>query len=280
MNTLVEFMTFIKGTEYLLVVAFLFGFIAFWQLVFHTRKGLVLSVVSPLVIALCFAILAARLISAKAVTTPSPPRMETPLLCSSVLVEMYGPSSFDHALHEDIAGDCTLCHHHSGDRIAPCKECHAAPFTSENLDKPGLARAYHLRCISCHKENQEEGPTDCTGCHTQAAVAPLSIAHAVTGVEDCLSCHRAGVSGVPKMPDDHAGATNGVCQLCHKLAPEITGPPTRDIPHEVVMRARCLLCHGEGVAGASKIPADHVGTTEESCLLCHKPYQAQPLASK
>ncbi len=37
METFVEYMTYVKGIGYLLVVAFLFAFIAFWMLV-HTKN--------------------------------------------------------------------------------------------------------------------------------------------------------------------------------------------------------------------------------------------------
>src|SRR5574337_962707 len=50
MKTLLEYITFIKGVEYLIVVAFGFGFIAFWLLV-HNRQieaKKIVSIVIPL----------------------------------------------------------------------------------------------------------------------------------------------------------------------------------------------------------------------------------------
>lgn len=44
MNTLLGFMTFTKGMEYLIAIAFLIAFIAFWQLVYGRGKGLVIRI--------------------------------------------------------------------------------------------------------------------------------------------------------------------------------------------------------------------------------------------
>ncbi len=35
MNSLIDFITFTKGIEYLIAIIFLFGFIAFWKLLFE-----------------------------------------------------------------------------------------------------------------------------------------------------------------------------------------------------------------------------------------------------
>ncbi len=108
------------------------------------------------------------------------------------LAELYGPVSFDHAMHTDVA-QCSDCHHHTtgtdptdppcvkchygreeGETVS-CTDCHAAePFIQENLkklenpeifhiDKPGLKGAYHINCLGCHQE--VGGPTGCQDCH-------------------------------------------------------------------------------------------------------------------
>src|SRR3989337_1383664 len=51
MNTLLEFMTFVKGVEYLIVIAFCFGFIALWILVNSRdkmKRSTIVSFVIPL----------------------------------------------------------------------------------------------------------------------------------------------------------------------------------------------------------------------------------------
>ena len=54
MDTLLEFITFTKGIEYLIAVGFLIAFIVFWQLVFGRGKGRVItiSVLSYMVLAI------------------------------------------------------------------------------------------------------------------------------------------------------------------------------------------------------------------------------------
>jgi hypothetical protein len=270
MKTLLEFITLTKGVEYLIAIAFLFGFIAFWQLAQHGGKRLVVRIVPVIVLMLGIGGLASTCIIQDTVTNPATPAGEVPLLSSPVLVEMYGPAAFGHELHQRIIEDCAVCHHHSEDLAQPCKDCHTAPFNPDNLNKPGIAHVYHLRCISCHGENQT-GPTECTGCHSKATIPPLSIAHPLTGAENCLSCHDNGISGVPVLPTDHDTVTNGVCQLCHQPMVEEGAMATREFPHGTDEHEDCLMCHGEGIGGALKVPADHAGRTNDTCRLCHQP---------
>lgn len=269
MKTLLEFITLTKGVEYLIAIAFLFAFIAFWQFTHHRGKGLIVRIIPVVVLALGLGAVASTCVMQGEAMTATPLNSEGPLLSSPVLVEMYGPASFDHELHQRIAQDCNMCHHYSGDKTPPCKECHNTPFNPDNLNKPGIAHVYHLRCISCHTENQV-GPAECTGCHNKAAIPPLSIAHPLAGAENCLSCHKNGVSGVPGLPADHTSVTNGVCQLCHRPTVKPTALATRKLPHEITGREDCLLCHGEGIGEAAKVPSDHAGRTNDTCQLCHK----------
>jgi len=44
MSTLLEFITLTKGVEYLIAIAFVIAFIAFWQLVYGRGKGLVIRI--------------------------------------------------------------------------------------------------------------------------------------------------------------------------------------------------------------------------------------------
>lgn len=269
MNTMLEFLTYTKGVEYLIVIAFLFAFAAFWLLLHRRGKGVAVRIIPLVVLAAGTASLASTCGTPEVPMTAAESSQERPMLTSAVLLEMYGPADFGHELHQRITGDCTVCHHRSGSLTPPCKECHGAPFDPENLRKPGINGVYHLRCISCHLENKA-GPTECTGCHSKATVPPLSIPHPLTREGDCLSCHEGAVPGVPGLPADHDnGVTSGLCTLCHKPTVQEAARAIEVMPHAVAGQENCLLCHGEGIGGAAKVPVDHAGRTNETCPLCH-----------
>jgi hypothetical protein len=269
MNTMLEFLTYTKGVEYLIVIAFLFAFVAFWLLLHRRGRGMAVRVIPLAVLAVAMAGLASTCGIPEPPTTAAEPSQGQPLLTSAVLLEMYGPADFGHELHERVVSDCTLCHHLSGSLTPPCKECHATPFDPDNLRKPGINGVYHLRCISCHLEN-EAGPIECLGCHTKATVSPLPVPHPLTGEGDCLSCHGGAVPGAPGLPADHDnGVTSGLCTLCHQPTVQEAALAREVTPHPVAGREDCLLCHGEGIGLAARVPADHAGRTDETCLLCH-----------
>ncbi len=55
MDTLLGFMTFTKGIEYLIAIGFIIAFIAFWQLVYGRGKGRVITiaVLAYMVLGIC-----------------------------------------------------------------------------------------------------------------------------------------------------------------------------------------------------------------------------------
>ena len=214
MKTLLEFITYTKGVEYLLAIAFLFAFIAFWQLVHHRGKGLVARIIPLVVLALACGALASTC------APPAVTMLPADVHPSESLIEYPGSAAFPHDAHTGVVDSCATCHHHSGDKTPSCERCHGVPFDPENLSMPGLKAAYHGLCQSCHEE-VFSGPGSCAECHTGGASveweAPAStsaeaskIAHGVVGKEDCLMCHEA------TMPTNHAGRNNDTCQLCHK----------------------------------------------------------------
>ena len=88
------------------------------------------------------------------------------------LEKLYGPVEFSHGDHEELAEDCSSCHHHSDEPLA-CGECHEPISVYHYKGKErkagiGLKGAYHGLCIGCHKEN-ESGPVGCTDCHAKKA---------------------------------------------------------------------------------------------------------------
>ncbi len=269
MDSIVGYLHVTQGAAYLIAIALLFVFVALWVVMNPASKGgLAKKAVPLLVLAVGVGALAFVWLDSHEQSEGAPVGSQDQLMNKSELVEMYGPASFDHALHQNTTSDCTVCHHKGGGTSTLCEECHGTVFDPADLSKPGLSRVFHLLCISCHKENQV-GPTECTGCHTQAAIPPLSIAHPLTGVDNCLLCHHTQIPGVPQTPSDHTGVTNGECQLCHKPLLEPTALAKYPLPHPVVEHEDCLLCHGEGIGGARMVPSDHTGRTDETCLICH-----------
>jgi hypothetical protein len=86
----------------------------------------------------------------------------------SSLENMYQPVVFTHAMHAQMAEECVSCHHHSQAGQTPaCDECHGEPFNPENLNMPGLKGAYHLQCMTCHRD--VGAPVGCTECHAKKA---------------------------------------------------------------------------------------------------------------
>ncbi len=110
------------------------------------------------------------------------------------LAEYYEGVAFDHAMHIDLAEDCSTCHHQTTgtpmqdkncgrchnnvkpSTVTACHKCHSPePFSADTLrakeldvnlyhrDKPGLKAAYHQNCLGCHAE--VGGPTGCQDCH-------------------------------------------------------------------------------------------------------------------
>jgi hypothetical protein len=271
MQTLPDFLSRIKGIEYLLAIILIALFYVVWQLLHYKGKlaGLALRLAPATIFILIIGILAFS-----SITSPQPrptpiSNAGTPLLSVEVLTKMYGPAWLNHDLHKAKVGNCKICHHFSGDSIKQCRDCHGEAFNPIDPNKPGLAHIYHLRCISCHKENRS-GPTQCEGCHTKASIPPLTSFHPLTQIQKCLDCHGPdGIAGVKKIPPDHSGIPGSVCQLCHKPPLESAIKAMCRIPHDT-NRTNCLACHGKGIAGAAKIPATHSGRTNETCMLCHR----------
>ncbi|NJD53394.1 MAG: hypothetical protein FIB07_11060 [Candidatus Methanoperedens sp.] len=265
MNTLLEFITFVKGVEYLIVIAFCFGFIALWVLVNsrdRMKRPTIVSFVIPL--ALVFGAGAIVLTSSDNSDVASAPDIsnvsvaiqpgnikETRLASNSgwptvnkseYLSIRYGPATEFHKIMSEKVS-CTTCHHNSGDEIHACKDCHDSPTNPHNSTKPGLKAAYHERCISCHPEDFN-GPDSCTKCHTGELKA-------------------SAVVSAPIRPHQ---LTWDTCNRCHPK-----GIPNGGVESKIVYHDSCLKCHSTGVAGAALVPDDHAGRAGNTCQGCHKP---------
>lgn len=185
-----------------------------------------------------------------------------------------------------------------------CTSCHQATLR-EGAAAPGAAPAipHQLEgmgeCKNCHAaggirpwpENHAAFTPDiCTNCHKvdQAGVAPgaaPAIPHQMEGgMAECKNCH--GADGIKPWPTNHAAFTPDICTNCHVA--EVSGagaeaspaPSSEDdggegqggppaIPHELVGRDDCLLCHNPD-GGVKPAPADHAGRAVDACQTCHK----------
>jgi mono/diheme cytochrome c family protein len=107
------------------------------------------------------------------------------------------------------------------------------------------------------------------------AMVPPPIPHIVEEArQDCLLCHAVGaVEASPIPADAHHEDADELCRTCHALlsqpAPPAVAPP--DIPHDLVGREDCLMCHKMGIAYASRIPENHIGLPVDLCQTCHQP---------
>lgn len=255
MKTLLEYITFVKGIEYLIVVAFCFAFIALWMLL-NTKEKQVLKMVSVFVpLSLLFGGAAVVVSSYDTdathanVTTDiaSNPGVELQANGFTVNSSEYLSMKYEPVIdfHKAMSGkvSCATCHHNSGDEIHACKDCHGTPYNPHNVSMPGLKAAYHQRCISCHKEDFGSGPESCTKCHSGAIQTSSIISgpprpHTLTW-ETCTRCHQNGIPG---------------------------GQESKIVYHD-----SCLKCHEKGVGGAAIVPADHAGRAGNTCQGCHKP---------
>ena len=85
------------------------------------------------------------------------------------------PAVFKHDEHNELAQieECNECHHvyEEGKRLEDessedqrCAECHELHDVG---DKPGLVKAFHTNCKSCHREQKRE-PLMCGQCHVRS----------------------------------------------------------------------------------------------------------------
>jgi len=260
MNTLLEFMTFVKGVEYMIVIAFCFGFIALWILVNSREKMGVSKIVSFVIpLSLVFgggAIVLTSQDNSEAgvqdVATIQPDNLKPVVVSSNngwptvnkseYLSIKYGPATeFHDVMSKKVS--CQTCHHNSGDKIRACKDCHDSPANPHDSTKPGLKAAYHQLCISCHKEE-------------------------ISGPDSCIKCHTSGVkaSTVVSAPARPHQLTWDTCIKCHPK-----GIPNGGVESKIVYHDSCLNCHSKGIAGAALVPEDHAGRAVNTCQGCHKP---------
>ncbi len=237
METLLEYLTFVKGIGYLLVIAFLLAFLTFWKLTQIKEKKILKVVPVIAVIWLTFGVASVAVTHGNANSTANPvsePRTEKWLTVNTTEYSAIGSAAdFHNIMSAKIS--CRDCHHKSGDEIRACRDCHDVPFNPENMSKPGIKAAIHERCMQCHKE-VFRNPDSCKSCHTKEAQVSLKAPappHKLTW-EDCARCHEDSKKEI-----------------------------------KIVYHDFCINCHAKGIAGAEKMPADHAGRTGDTCRGCH-----------
>jgi len=119
----------------------------------------------------------------------------------------------------------------------------------------------------------------------QQVNAQPPIPHPIPGREDCLSCHQQGVGGAPKIPDNHAGRTNDMCQGCHSAGAATDATPSAPgIPHPLEGHEQCVDCHQLAAtpsSGSDNAPpiapivptplaVPPVETSANTCVDCHQ----------
>ena len=200
--------------------------------------------------------------------------------CTLGEAELPAPSSIDQAAPRDagIVASVPDPIPHSLDGREDCFTCHAIGAA----DAPAVP------------PDHEQDVQQCTLCHAVwtrpgiAAVAPPAIQHEVEGKEDCLTCHKIGTAGAPRVPDNHSGLPSAICLSCHVQGDEVAGGSVEAvslaaaIPHGLEGFATCTLCHEQGGGGAPPFPANHAGRTDEICTACHSaiaPVVEEPTAA-
>ncbi len=152
----------------------------------------------------------------------------------------WGRPIFDHALHEEVAGDCAACHH-ADKTIEPreqsCRNCHERPATPlvrrppEGPGRPTLRDAVHARCRTCHEDMYEQELLGCSNCHSRK-----------------------------NMPDvDWSNPT--ACKECHDKPTEILVPTRKNAFHQ-----QCMGCHEKMKKGPYRDEKD-----VKDCGRCHLP---------
>lgn len=147
----------------------------------------------------------------------------------------YVPILFDHKIHAEMAGmsnNCNTCHHYSPEgEIPPCRSCHPAESSPENMAQPDLKTAYHRQCLVCHSQWAHEAACD--------------VCHRPPGGEGASSQYVKGTFALPtvKVPVAKTYRTS------HDPAPVVT---FQHVEHIELFEFECVDCH-----------------QHENCRYCH-----------
>jgi hypothetical protein len=85
-----------------------------------------------------------------------------PMACADCHEGEVDPKGFDHVKHFEY-DSCASCHQVQSTKELACGHCHKTPFDKDNLAVPGLKGAYHDQCMGCHRKNGVAN--SCETCH-------------------------------------------------------------------------------------------------------------------
>jgi predicted CXXCH cytochrome family protein len=177
----------------------------------------------------------------------------------------FGPVSFNHAGHIGMAGDCSVCHHHTpqGQQHPECQSCHGLQPKGEEIRMPSLKGAFHRQCMGCHREWAHAD--DCQTCHqpngsshgqtATTTTRPLYMggehpAIAKPDVEVYKAEYKPGVQSIVVFHhNDHIERYGNTCADCHRSD-------------------NCTRCHAAGGQREQKV--DTWEDRHQFCSACHK----------
>lgn len=170
---------------------------------------------------------------------------------------------------------------HSLDNYGDCVICHETGIAGAPKFPPDHEGRASDMCQPCHKPaapaaNATPAATEESGAE---AGGPPNIPHTLQGRDDCLSCHRAGSNGAPKVPSDHSGRTSSVCRTCHQVpgegannAPLIVPTPISH-PPTAANQNSCVTCHSGLGGNSAAVVTDWQSSIHSqrgvSCVDCH-----------
>lgn len=179
---------------------------------------------------------------------------------------------FPHDKHTDTLEkqkkDCKTCHLEEDDQLIYKFQ------RTEDLDREVTLDIYHMQCIACHEENNDNdmasGPVECGECHqrkpeviaAQQVInfdASLHHRHLEAADSSCETCHH------DYEPDDKPHYEIGEadsCRICHK--DQMT---EENISYQQAAHMQCIGCHQEqAVEGNIENPE----VAAIKCVGCHE----------
>jgi len=174
---------------------------------------------------------------------------------------------------------CMDCHKEAFSGPMSCTECHADKPDTAQVDKKDSPSPATAPLIS---HPLLDSYANCFACHTTEGPLPLPGNHSSYKANVvCLGCHkpsttRQALSTLPvvqakTIPQEEVSTAAPAVEAPSGAAPAAASTGPSQMTHPVAGRENCLMCHGQGIGGAARVPADHVDRSNDGCQMCHKP---------